>query len=454
VRALFLFLLTVAVVFSGMASVTRGSSSSPPQLSVFSRIGWNADKVTGANVCTVASRDPCATHEQTNEAGGFGYPVSVAVNRRTGDVYVAEIENNRVQEFTQTGVFVAVFGWRVNKTKDSRRSATQAEKNVCTAVSGNACTVGTPGTVAGQMDAPESLAVDPRTGDVYVLQIETGDLRIDKYTPGGRFLWRIGKGVNLSSKDDLCGAREADRCGPGVPQTGESPEPGAFKYTAQSGDLLAVDRSGNLYVGDEHRIQAFAGDGRWLREISLTSISAQPSSSVVALALDEHGDIYLAYRTGPIENLLPSEHANIIHKFNSRGEQMGEFALIPTQPGAIDSINAMAIDGAGDLAVMGIEVGGVSHGHFGFLYHTGPSLASGIQAATVTEFQPPADNDGIAFGAGEKLYITTAVDESLAVYAPAQFSQELIDQPSCQALAGGRGVVGWTPGFWESCVIQ
>ena len=54
-----------------------------------------------------------------------------------------------------------------------------------------------------------------------------------------------------------------------------------------------------LYVGDEHRVQEFkASNGEYKSEIPLTSISAEPESKVVALAVDATGDVYLAYGVG------------------------------------------------------------------------------------------------------------------------------------------------------------
>jgi hypothetical protein len=249
----------------------------------------------------VASKDECQTRRvPSGEPGGFENPGSVATDARTGNLYVADTVDNRVQELTATGAFVSMFGWNVNKTKDRQATATQAERDICTAASGDLCKAGVRGTAAGQFSYPLSVTVDAITGDIYVLEVYAGDVRVDKYTPGGRFVWTIGKRVNGSTKGNICSEREVVRsrvkCQAGAENAEQSIEPGAFKAAQQYGDLLAIGGPGNLlYVGDEHRVQEFDPEGRWKREILLASISAAQNSSVTALALDKGGDLYLVY---------------------------------------------------------------------------------------------------------------------------------------------------------------
>ncbi|MFZ1154377.1 MAG: hypothetical protein WAN93_05670, partial [Solirubrobacteraceae bacterium] len=131
---------------------------------VSAHFGWKVDESSKGNACAVASADRCRPAVPSHSAGGFIYPGSVATDPRTGNIYVADIDNYRVQEMTAAGAFLSMFGWDVNKTKDRQRGATQAEKNVCTAASGDLCTAGVPGTAAGQLSYPSSVAVDPVTG--------------------------------------------------------------------------------------------------------------------------------------------------------------------------------------------------------------------------------------------------------------------------------------------------
>lgn len=368
---------------------------------------------------TAATRGAGVRLVPSRQLGGFAYPDSVAVDRRTGEVYVAEVDAHRVRELSASGAFVSMFGWDVNATRSARATAAQSEKNVCTAASGDVCQAGVMGTRAGRLDSPESVAVDEETGDVYVLEIEADDFHLDKFTRQGRFVWRVGKGVNESTGANLCTAheleRERERCGAGAPNGVDSVEPGAFKFANQSGDLLAVGGPAHrVYVGDEHRVQVLSPDGHWKGEIPLASLSAQPQSSVVALALAASGELYLVYRAGAVESYLPSERANIVHELDSRGEQVAEYGLAARLPGAVDSIDGLALDDAGDLAAIGVEAGTGASARFG-------SLLSAATGALLTRFAPPIDNDGIAFGNGD-LYVATAVDREVAVYARRDYS--------------------------------
>ncbi len=44
--------------------------------------------------------------------GGLNQPEGVAVNNATGNVYVTDTFNNRMQQFTQTGSFIRTWGYR------------------------------------------------------------------------------------------------------------------------------------------------------------------------------------------------------------------------------------------------------------------------------------------------------------------------------------------------------
>src|SRR3954467_11629052 len=48
-----------------------------------------------------------------SEAGQFSEPASVSINNGTGDVYVADNGNHRIQQFTEGGDFVRAWGYDV-----------------------------------------------------------------------------------------------------------------------------------------------------------------------------------------------------------------------------------------------------------------------------------------------------------------------------------------------------
>jgi hypothetical protein len=92
--------------------------------------GKDVNETTGANICTAASHDACKTGVEGTGPGEFNQAKSVAVDQGTGNVYVEDFFNYRVQEFTAAGEFVVMFGQNVNETKE-KEGAPQAERNMC-----------------------------------------------------------------------------------------------------------------------------------------------------------------------------------------------------------------------------------------------------------------------------------------------------------------------------------
>lgn len=91
---------------------------------------------------------------QGSGAGEFNNPQGVAIDQSTGDVYVVDASNFRVEKFTpdvssQTANFDLAFGDGVNNSGSGNA-------NICT----TSCTIGTQGSSPGQFDNPVYVAVD------------------------------------------------------------------------------------------------------------------------------------------------------------------------------------------------------------------------------------------------------------------------------------------------------
>ena len=118
---------------------------------------------------------------QGSAAGAFVTPVGVAVDQTTGDVYVADSGNARVQKFDANGTFIAAWGWGVTDG--------MAQSEVCT----SACLAGIAGSGAGQFSNPTSIAVDSSggssSGDVYVG--DAGNNVVLKFDSNGNYLATI-----------------------------------------------------------------------------------------------------------------------------------------------------------------------------------------------------------------------------------------------------------------------
>jgi hypothetical protein len=440
--------LAIVVMLAGIVSIldsvpaAAAADSTSIRLVKSAHIGWEVDKATRGELCTTTGKDECSSHKPSGERGGFDFPGSVAVDARTGDVYVADLDNYRVQEFTAGGRFISMFGWDVNKTEDARAGkATQEQKNVCTATSHERCGSGLPGTAAGQLDYPVSVAVDPVTSAVYVLEVNNAEDRVDKYTSGGRFVWTIGKGVNVLTKENVCRASEIRRfrtgCKSGRENTTNSLEHTAFKFSAQYGDLLAVGPRGTLYIGDEHRLQEFDADGKWIGEIMLASASSRQASSVVSVAVGQNGEVYLVYR-----EILPEfdqvvEHVDIVRKFSPRGDEVSQFPIMPRLGGATVHIDGIAIDTSGRIAVIGFETVANSYRRFGSIY-------DGDGGSPIGEFPPPTDNDGLTFNSNDDLYVAATDDQEVVAYVPGP-AYELIESPGpCEIAAPADKVAAFS----------
>src|SRR5262249_11267024 len=160
-------------------------------------------------------------------AGQFQGPVGVAVDQATGNVYVADSGNARVQKFDASGTFIAAWGWGVTDG--------MAQSEVCT----SGCQAGIPGSGAGQFSNPTSIGVDnsggPSNGDVYVGDATTNIIL--KFDSNGNFLATID---------------------------------GSTSNTGVFGALvgIAVDQSGNLWAADDStdNVYEFDAGGTFLQQ--------------------------------------------------------------------------------------------------------------------------------------------------------------------------------------------
>jgi hypothetical protein len=112
-------------------------------------------------------------------AGGqFGEPDGVAVDEATGDVYVVDKANNRVEYFSSSGAYLGQFdgsGLLLGEGKAAGSGGLPGE------------------TETGRFSGPEGIAIDnstdpsdPSAGDVYV--VDAGHAVIDKFSSTGEYL--------------------------------------------------------------------------------------------------------------------------------------------------------------------------------------------------------------------------------------------------------------------------
>jgi hypothetical protein len=207
---------------------------------------------------------PASFGEPGSGPGQMEAPEGVAVNDTTGDVYVADVGNARVDEFEADGKFVRAWGFGV---------ATGAETlETCT----TSCQKGLTGTKPGEFTAGAFIAVDNSSGgskgDVYVG--DPGDNTVTKFTGTGALVEFWGTKGQL--KEAVAGTSFVEATG------------------------VAVDASGNLWVTDEEHEDQFTEGGVF---ISATTFNTGFGGG--GLAVDAHGALYtVKHRIGGAGNEL------------------------------------------------------------------------------------------------------------------------------------------------------
>ena len=240
-------------------------------------------------------------------AGMLSSPSALAVDP-SGNVWVADTGNNRVVEFTEKGEFVQAFGTNVNKTK-VEAAGTEAEKNLCTAASGNVCQAATAGTAQGQLSSPRGIAATAG-GNLWVA--DTANNRIEKFTPSGGFLNKVAsEGSEAGKLKEPMAITVAPDGSIWVADTGnnrieqwnsslafvravgkEGTGGGEFKGPA----AIEADSSGNIWVGDRgnNRVEEFTEGGKYLGEFGATgSGKIGFTSSPIGIAVDAGGAIWV-----------------------------------------------------------------------------------------------------------------------------------------------------------------
>jgi hypothetical protein len=264
----------------------------------------------------------------------------VAVDQSTGDIYVADTGNRRVDEFSSAGVFVRAFGASVGG----------AGVNVCT----TSCVKGASGSSPGGFEAPTLVAVDnsngPSGGDVYVGDL--GDSLVSKFTGVGGLItaWGIngqlggftshGEGMLAgiatapvgSEAEGVLFAVETNQFTFRFGQGGE-PEGTHFFTTEVDPPGLAVDTGMDLYMFRGGTVQKFNDGGSQL------GFELGGRKRGVGLAIDtSDSDLYLAQKAesgegGDIQRVSPA--------CSLECAAVEEFAF---EPGELKSPQGLAVD--------------------------------------------------------------------------------------------------------------
>jgi hypothetical protein len=270
-------------------------------------------------------------------AGEIFNPRAVAADPSSGDVFVGDSSNHRIDEFTAWGVFVKAFGWKVNA------QAPVEELQVCTAETG--CQGGTLGSGTGQFQDETGLAVGA-DGRIYVAENES--YRVQAFEPNGDFSVMFGREVNKTKTEasapeaerNRCPVDPTDVCQAGVSGTG----PGEFSNSdGASSDYIAGGPGGSIYVGDVGRIEKFDADGNFTGEIAGPALTGK---TVRALDVDGAGNSYVTTFADSGFEASPT-----VLKLGPGGEELASFDVPEASfnPRYKRTLNAVALATNGNL---------------------------------------------------------------------------------------------------------
>jgi aldose sugar dehydrogenase len=250
--------------------------------------------------------------------GTFSHPQGIAIDQE-GNVYVADTANNRIQVFSSNGTYISKFPrkWGEFGPRDGMLTSPEgvainpSSGNVYVADTGNnriqvfssngtfVSKWGEQGTTDGMLRSPEGVAINPSSGNVYVA--DTGNNRIQVFSSNGTFISKWG-------------------------------EQGTTDGMLRSPAGIAVDpSSGNVYVADKdnHRIQVFSSNGTFVSKVGIygfmeegtrfpEGVAINPSSGNVYVA-DTASDRILGLATrSPLSNVSFSSEEGAIYGNDTR----------------------------------------------------------------------------------------------------------------------------------------
>ncbi len=240
--------------------------------------------------------------------GQLKTPADVAIDA-SGNLWVADRGNNRIQKFNANGEYLAKFGsaGAGNGQFNSPASiAIDAKGNIWVADRGNnriqkfnangeyLSQFGTVGSGNGQFTAggPEGVAIDAK-GNVWVSDTYKG--RVQKFSEAGTFIKVVG------SK------------GPGPGQLGEPTG-------------LDIGPGGNVWIADwqYNRIVVFNENGEFVRQFGAFGSGNGQFMNPDAIDVDPQGNVWVGdQENGRIQEF--DQSGNYIAKFGSQGSQPGQF---------------------------------------------------------------------------------------------------------------------------------
>lgn len=211
------------------------------------------------------------------EGGRFeGRPGGVATNDASGDVYVADTGNNRIQKFDEDGNFIRAWGFDVNSPVAAPGSASF---EICVVKAscrtGDSTAIGgvNPG---GQLSSPSGVAVNQANGHVYVSDVSFN--RVQEFTSTGVFVRSFGQDVvnGGGTGFEVCSVAADCKAGVTTGATGGVLQSIGYPAVAPIGS----PNEGNVLVPNagKLRVEEFTAEGAFVRAFGWDVVSSGPGN--------------------------------------------------------------------------------------------------------------------------------------------------------------------------------
>lgn len=235
-----------------------------------------------------------------SEPGQVGHETTMAVDHN-GNLWVADSEHYRVEEFNGSGEYVKEFGskeegtpWAITAGSKKRiwvlENSTECKIKAYGESGETQVTItAAHGSGSGECSDPSGIAAD-KHGNVWVA--DTGNSRLEEFNEKGEYLKTVGtKGAGVGQLEQ--------------PTT------------------VAIDSHGDIFAGDykNERVEEYNEKGEYLREFGSTK--ELPLGKPLGLAIDPHGDILVMSSNNRVEMFNPE--GTYEAKFGQQGSGTGQF---------------------------------------------------------------------------------------------------------------------------------
>ncbi len=362
--------------------------------------------------------------------GQFEQPRDVAVDSN-GDVWVADTDNNRVEEFSSTGEYIKKFGSEGTGNGQFKQPA-----GIAVAANGDLWVTdslndrveefspageyikkfGSEGSGNGQFSEPRGIAIAPN-GHIWVT--DARNYRVEEFSSTGEYITKVGTsgsgngqfyhptGIAADSNGDIWVADSRNNRVQELSSTGEyirqfgSEGTGNGQFIEPAG--ITVDPAGDVWVADtrNNRIQGFTSTGEYIRQFGSDGSGNGQFVEPEGIAVGPNGNLWIADRVNNRIQEFTVPTPVYGSKFGSEGSGNGQFK----QP------RAVAIDSSGDVWVADTKNNRVEE-----FSSTGEYIRQfGSEGTGNGQFKEPR---GIAFAANGDLWVTDSLNDRVEEFSP------------------------------------